>query len=300
MSATGESFVEQEDSKVKVWMPWYIGDYLRDTQGLSAEEHGAYFLLVMALWMNGGFLPNHPRRLARIACIDFERWPDVWTSVSRFFHVEDDRVWQKRALEELEKAHEQRRKNVERSQAANAAKRAKSAKASGAPVTSDHQGDLQGTSAVTSKETFKVTPSPSPSPAPSEAPAPPGGDPERPREADRNGQIRTPHDLMQAFAYEWRETYQGWWKPDTDAIIIARKLLEEGIDKLPPEPRAAAYADIRNRIRSYFGDKDHRLVARRHPFRWFCDRWNSLGGPAGPPKTYAAVPAEFPRAKQLP
>ena len=37
-------------AKTGIWMPVYIGDYLRDTQDLSAEEHGVYFLLLMHYW----------------------------------------------------------------------------------------------------------------------------------------------------------------------------------------------------------------------------------------------------------
>ena len=52
---------------VDTWMPFYVADYLRDTRHLSATEHGAYMLLIMQAWTQGGLLPLDPVRLARIA-----------------------------------------------------------------------------------------------------------------------------------------------------------------------------------------------------------------------------------------
>ena len=39
---------------VKTWMPLYVGDYVGDTLHLELDEHGAYFLLMMTYWRNGG------------------------------------------------------------------------------------------------------------------------------------------------------------------------------------------------------------------------------------------------------
>ena len=39
---------------MQIWTDAYLGD----TSHLSTTEHGAYFLLLMAMWRNGGSLPN--------------------------------------------------------------------------------------------------------------------------------------------------------------------------------------------------------------------------------------------------
>ena len=59
--------------KVDIWMPVYIGDYLKDTRGLSDAEHGCYLLLLMEYWLNNGHLENDIDRLSRVACSTPER-----------------------------------------------------------------------------------------------------------------------------------------------------------------------------------------------------------------------------------
>ena len=49
-----------------VYMKFYFGDYLKDTQGMSATEHGVYFLLIMEYWTHGG-LPKNKQKIYRIA-----------------------------------------------------------------------------------------------------------------------------------------------------------------------------------------------------------------------------------------
>lgn len=66
------------------WMPLYVADYLADTGHLSAAEHGAYLLLIMHYWANGG-LPADDRKLARIARMTDTEWRAARETVAEFF-----------------------------------------------------------------------------------------------------------------------------------------------------------------------------------------------------------------------
>lgn len=65
------------------YMQLYIADYLADTMHLSAEEHGAYLLLMFNYWQTGKPIPKN--RLAKIARLTNERWVDVEPSLQEFF-----------------------------------------------------------------------------------------------------------------------------------------------------------------------------------------------------------------------
>ncbi|EIK7907732.1 DUF1376 domain-containing protein [Escherichia coli] len=65
------------------YMQLYIADYLADTMHLSAEEHGAYLLLMFNYWQTGKPIPKN--RLAKIARLANERWADVEPSLQEFF-----------------------------------------------------------------------------------------------------------------------------------------------------------------------------------------------------------------------
>ncbi|EGZ4373502.1 DUF1376 domain-containing protein [Salmonella enterica subsp. enterica serovar Lexington] len=65
------------------YMQLYIADYLADTMHLSAEEHGAYLLLMFNYWQTGRAIPKN--RLAKIARISSERWGAVEESLREFF-----------------------------------------------------------------------------------------------------------------------------------------------------------------------------------------------------------------------
>lgn len=83
----------------RAWMPLYVGDYLGDTGHLSTSQHGAYLLLMMHYWRQGG-LPDDDKQLAAITKLPLRIWLDCRDTIQAFFYD----GWQhKRINEELAK-----------------------------------------------------------------------------------------------------------------------------------------------------------------------------------------------------
>lgn len=56
-------------------LPLFTDAYLADTRHLSAEQHGAYLLLLMEAWRRPTCsLPDDDEMLARLSCMSVERW----------------------------------------------------------------------------------------------------------------------------------------------------------------------------------------------------------------------------------
>lgn len=55
------------------WMPFYVGDYLGDTEHLSTLQHGAYCLLLFSYWRRGE-LPTDDQQLANIVKMPLDEW----------------------------------------------------------------------------------------------------------------------------------------------------------------------------------------------------------------------------------
>jgi uncharacterized protein YdaU (DUF1376 family) len=69
--------------KTDIWLPIYVGDYLADTMHLTTEQHGAYFLLILAYWKNRGKLADG--RVQGIVKMDKDSWTINRGIVEEFF-----------------------------------------------------------------------------------------------------------------------------------------------------------------------------------------------------------------------
>lgn len=112
------------------FMQLYIGDYLRDTQGLSTEGHGAYLLILFAMWNADGWVSVEPRKMAQYARMSLARWARVSPDIMPILTVEDGMVTQKRLIRELEKASG---KSLKRSHAGKLGAQAKALKNNNVP-----------------------------------------------------------------------------------------------------------------------------------------------------------------------
>lgn len=104
------------------FMQLYVADYIGDTLHLTTEQHGAYLLLLMAMWRAGGKLPNEEHKLARIVGLSPARWRRVSSEVLAFFDAGDGQITQKRLAVEIEKAREKSAKRADAGAKGGAAK----------------------------------------------------------------------------------------------------------------------------------------------------------------------------------
>jgi uncharacterized protein YdaU (DUF1376 family) len=85
------------------YMKLYIADYLAETTFLDVVGHGAYLLLIMAMWRAGGRLPRDEAKLARIAQCTPEQWAAVRDDVLSFFKVRGGCLTHNRVANEIAK-----------------------------------------------------------------------------------------------------------------------------------------------------------------------------------------------------
>jgi len=80
-------------------MPLYWDAYLADTTHLSTEEHGAYLLLLGAMWRRNGSVPDDDRDNARIVGLSPAKWRKVKTRLSVFLIFDNGGISQKKLQE---------------------------------------------------------------------------------------------------------------------------------------------------------------------------------------------------------
>lgn len=84
--------------------PLWLDSYLLDTTELKTVEHGAYLLILFAMWRAGGYLPNNDEKLARCARMPLSKWMQIKPTMMEFLSVDGDQITQGRLLDELTKA----------------------------------------------------------------------------------------------------------------------------------------------------------------------------------------------------
>lgn len=88
------------------YMQLYVSDYLADTAHLTAQQHGAYMLLLMNYWQKGRALENTDERLQHVARLSQEEWTANKAILAEFFVVDGDMWTHLRIEEDLAKVRE--------------------------------------------------------------------------------------------------------------------------------------------------------------------------------------------------
>lgn len=85
-------------------MQLYVADYIADTTHLTLEEHGAYLLILMAMWRAGGRIASDDVTMRQICRVSQKRWVAIKARVIAMLDAGDGFFTQKRLVEEYEKA----------------------------------------------------------------------------------------------------------------------------------------------------------------------------------------------------
>lgn len=141
-------------------MPMYWDAYLADTTHLTTEEHGAYLLLLAAMWRRDGRVPDNDKDNARILGLTPAKWRKIkarFVSTISGFHVENGEITQKK----LRKTWENTQENIEKNRT-NGAK--------GGRPKSKETKDLAKANGFVSVNPNETIPEPEPEPEPIEYP----------------------------------------------------------------------------------------------------------------------------------
>lgn len=134
-------------------MPMYWDAYLADTTHLTTEEHGAYMLLLAAMWRRNGSIPEDDSDIARILGMTKGKWAKTKARLAGFLIFENGEISQKK----LQKLWKNTQEKIEKNRA-NGAK-------GGRPVSSKNN-DLAKANGSVSDNPIKTIPEPEPEPEP--------------------------------------------------------------------------------------------------------------------------------------
>jgi len=88
------------------YLPFYTGDYFRDTRGLSMAGHGCYFLLLTYCWDSQGPLPLDDERIAGICeARSQEERNTMGRILATYFVRMDDGWYNERMQREIERCN---------------------------------------------------------------------------------------------------------------------------------------------------------------------------------------------------
>lgn len=138
-------------------MPLLVDKYLGDTQHLTTEMHGAYLLLLMAMWKNDGELPADDKQLQTISRLPAARWRAVKPVLMKLFSLDGDgsTITQKRLNAELSRAKKANKAKAE-------------AGAKGASIRWQTNSTIDGTAIAQPSLSHWQTGTPTPTPSPTE------------------------------------------------------------------------------------------------------------------------------------
>ena len=256
-----------ESDKVDIYLPFYVGDYLRDTSDLSTEEHGAYLLLLFHAWPTGGRITSDQRRLARIAkVVDLDRWREIWDRIGEFWKREGDHLVQGKMGRVREWAMGKRQSASDRGKEG---ARAKAQKRAEEEARRQAELRLNGGSAGAGGSTNGKHPDPDPK---SESDPNTRSDPEGARAP---ASLVWPGEYwLGRFATAFEKVRGQSYVGTADDTAVER--LQVAIARLPQREASAAQQRADEMFREYLTSDARDVVRARHNFVFFVTRWGDL------------------------
>ncbi|MEM8626241.1 MAG: DUF1376 domain-containing protein [Pseudomonadota bacterium] len=135
-------------------LPLFTDAFLADTTHLSAEETGAYVMLLMCAWRSPSCsLPNDDKKLARMARVSPARWGKIRDEVMAFWTLDEQGTWSQKRLQK-------ERLYVEKSRAIKRDNGSKGGRPK--PLKNNEVEEAVGSPPVKQNETYEKAPTPTP------------------------------------------------------------------------------------------------------------------------------------------